>query len=571
MKRNAFSTHYITNACLIPALCAAMMTAAPQAASAATTAQLNSHNERINFSGKLRMLSQRVAAASCNLNAGVDVEGRTKVLTNARVEFDKILGGLQTGNGDLKIEGAETNADILAKASAVSAAWSDISAASIALMQEGTDAASMETINSQNMALLDATKALVASIVSVYAISGEDAALGQTIDVAGRQRMLTQKMSKEACQILSGDAAAVEKLQATMALFESALINLRDGTNGMIKPPNPDVKDGLAHAWDDWQSVKPILEAAMTGGTLSMEDRAALAKGLDTEMRDMNKVVGLYVVAKKQTGNIEDVGATERVNFSGKLRMLSQRVAAAACNYEAGIDKETSLNILLGAQTEFAKIARGLEFGDADLRMNGEEKRRKTLKAIHDLNAAWADMSAAIDGLVRGNEAASNLDYISANNMNVLSHAKLLVSEISGQYSDPTAMLQADAALVDISGRQRMLTQKMSKESCQVWSGQADSAEALAGTMQMFEVSLNALRSGMPEAGIKPAPTEDIALGLDDIWADWQALKPTLETAVANTAADPAARSEVFGQLNVMLKEMNEVVGLYAIYGKTGL
>jgi hypothetical protein len=43
---------------------------------------------------------------------------------------------------------------------------------------------------------------------------------------------------------------------------------------------------------------------------------------------------------------------------------------------------------------------------------------------------------------------------------------KLLVSDLLAQYSNPNAMLQAIAMLVDISGRQRMLTQRMSKNFC---------------------------------------------------------------------------------------------------------
>lgn len=271
--------------------------------------------------------------------------------------------------------------------------------------------------------------------------------------------------------------------------------------------------------------------------------------------------------------NIKDVGASERVNFSGKLRMLSQRIAAAACNFEDGIEAETSAKILQGGVAEFDKIVNGLEFGDADLNINGEEERRKTLVAIEALRTAWAPIKTSAQGLTKVDHDASAYEAIAAGNMPLLGKAKLLVSELSGQYSDPTAMLQADAMLVDISGRQRMLTQKMSKEACQIWhlGGDAAIQEALAGTMNMFEVSLLALRDGMDMAGIKKAPTEPIYGGLDDIHSDWLEVKPMLETAVVAKPMDPAGRAEVFGRLNVMLKEMNAVVGLYTKFAKTGL
>jgi len=125
--------------------------------------------------------------------------------------------------------------------------------------------------------------------------------------------------------------------------------------------------------------------------------------------------------------------------------------------------------------------------------------------------------------------------------------------------------------LVDYSGRQRMLTQKMSKESCQAWNGDSEAAEALKGTMQMYEVSLLALRDGLENAGIKAAPTEDIHSGLDDIFNNWTALKPVLEKAAAGEAVEDDARASLFKDLNAMLVDANAVVGLYTIFGKTGL
>jgi hypothetical protein len=558
------------NAAVIPALCAALMAFSPAPASAAVGG-LKSGNERINFSGKLRMLSQRMAAASCNLNAGVDAEANAKIVTNAKIEFTKILGGLRNGGGDLKIDGAETNPAIIGAIDTVVTTFAPIDNAIIELTKNPASTPSIDVIYKQNLDLLNSAKALVGEIVPVYADTGEDGGLGDTINVAGRQRMLTQKMSKEACQIMEGMGETAEDLGGTMQLFEASLSDLSNGENGMVRAPNREIADALEVVQQHWDAIKPILDRARNGEALDVETRAALATKLNVTLRDMNYAVGLYVVARDEVGLVDDIGASERVNFSGKLRMLSQRVAAAACNYNAGIDKDQSLAILLGAKSEFDKITYGLEFGDADLRMKGAEERRKTLFALNAVNEAWGEMSTAIDGLVQGTDMEASLDYIAGNNMELLSHAKLLVSELSGQYSDPTAMLQADAMLVDISGRQRMLTQKMSKEICLIWNGDHANADALKGTMQTFEVSLLALRDGLANAGIKPAPTENIHAGLEDIYGDWLALKPRLEAAVAGGSANEAERAEVFADLNVMLKEMNAVVGLYTIYGKTGI
>ena len=184
------------NVSVIAIACGVMMSGTPDLAYAAAEGA-QSGNERINFSGKLRMLSQRTAAAGCNLNAGVDPAGNAKILTASQTEFNKILGGLRAGNGDLKIEGAETDSGILADLDGVATSWAPINAAIVELTKNPGSEPSIEVINGQNLALLGSAKSLVSTIVGVYADNSDDDGLGATIDVAGRQRMLTQKMSKD--------------------------------------------------------------------------------------------------------------------------------------------------------------------------------------------------------------------------------------------------------------------------------------------------------------------------------------------------------------------------------------
>ncbi len=270
---------------------------------------------------------------------------------------------------------------------------------------------------------------------------------------------------------------------------------------------------------------------------------------------------------------VEEVGASERINFSGKLRMLSQRIPSAACHLAAGIEKDGALKLLSGATAEFNKILDGLEFGDADLKIIGEEQRRKTLVKIHDLRAQWEPMQAAAEAMMNGSTSDEHLSIVLQQNIPVLDAAKLLVSELVGQYSDPSAMIQADSMLIDISGRQRMLTQKMSKESCMIWSGHgtAETAQALTGTMQMFEVSLMALRNGMDQAGIKAPPNDEIGAGLDVVIGHWNHVKPELEMVLASTMDDSNFEADMFNSLNTTMVDMNKVVGMYTKAAKLGL
>ncbi len=270
---------------------------------------------------------------------------------------------------------------------------------------------------------------------------------------------------------------------------------------------------------------------------------------------------------------LEDMGASQRINFSGKLRMLSQRVVAAGCNYVAGVDPAISGPTLQAAKTEFQLIVDALEFGNDDLGIMGPEDRRKTLVGLSRLRDLWVPTAASGAAILADEGTAETVATFADQSAPLLEMAKLLVSEISAQYSDPTALLQADALIIDIAGRQRMLSQRMSKNVCLLASGlNTDVAtQELSATAHIFDVSLNALRYGMTDAGIKPPPNDDIAAGLDVVISDWANLKPIVDAAIAGQPIDAEQRSIMFNGANTMTGNMNTVVGMYSTASKLGL
>jgi len=255
----------------------------------------------------------------------------------------------------------------------------------------------------------------------------------------------------------------------------------------------------------------------------------------------------------------------ERINFSGKLRMLSQRIPAAACHLNRGIDPEGSSALLVGAAAEFEKILLALEFGDADLNVQEPETRRKTLAAIAELRSHWEPLKAAATAIAEGTSTSEDMDFILTQNLPVLARAQLLVEELVKQYSNPNAVTRASLMLIDISGRQRMLTQKMSKETCMLGTDYAtpSTVDDLQGTMRIFEASLEALTFGMPAVGIGPPPNPEIFAGLGGVQSDWSSVKPHVLAVIEGEDLDDASNTEKFQGLNVTMANMNRVVGMY--------
>jgi hypothetical protein len=266
-----------------------------------------------------------------------------------------------------------------------------------------------------------------------------------------------------------------------------------------------------------------------------------------------------------QDAAVVEENAEERINFSGKLQMLSQRVPSAACHLNRGIDVDGAGALLAGATAEFEKILAGLELGDADLNLQQAETRRKTLFAIAELRDHWEPMKDAALAVADGTATTEEIEVIFAENMLVLRYAQRLVEELVKQYANPNATTRSQLMQIDIAGRQRMLTQKMSKETCLIGSSYETetTADDLAGTVGIFEASLEALRFGMPVVGIAPPPNPAILDGLGGVHNDWSAVKPYISQTLAGTELDEEASTIKFQGLNVTMANMNAVVGMY--------
>ena len=267
-----------------------------------------------------------------------------------------------------------------------------------------------------------------------------------------------------------------------------------------------------------------------------------------------------------RTAPAYEENAQERINYSGKLRMLSQRIPAAACHLSQGIDVEGAKALLTGATAEFEQILTALEFGDSDLNIQNPETRRKTLFQIAAVRTEWEQLKTAAETIIADSTSDDAIDVVFAQNMAVLTQAQLLVEELVRQYSNPNAVSRASLMLIDIAGRQRMLTQKMSKESCFIASGLGTQRtyDDLAKTMEIFEASLEALRFGMPTVGILPPPTAEISDGLAGVWGDRNKVKPEVTDILLGVEIEDIRHVEKFQGLNVTMANMNAVVGLYA-------
>ncbi|SFJ88871.1 type IV pili methyl-accepting chemotaxis transducer N-terminal domain-containing protein [Jannaschia pohangensis] len=270
---------------------------------------------------------------------------------------------------------------------------------------------------------------------------------------------------------------------------------------------------------------------------------------------------------------VPDEGAASRMYYAGELRMLSQQIPTAACAYHAGIATDVSRPLLRDATAAFDRILDALILGDEELGIFGAETDRMILadvKAVHDI---WDPLHRNVDAILADGPTDADVTALVDGSLPLLKLTGHMVSVVSGEYADPSILMQSDAVMLDIVGRQEMLTQEIAKDICMVKIGLKTEAarDEMRGALQTYDVTLAALIDGMPAAGVSPPPTPEIAAGLDSIAADWATLRPQLVAVLDGTIPDDAGQLHIFTTLNDLTARMAALAKLYAEDSKLGL
>jgi len=188
--------------------------------------------------------------------------------------------------------------------------------------------------------------------------------------------------------------------------------------------------------------------------------------------------------------------------------------------------------------------------GDKDLNLPKTENK-EILAQLDKVKELWKSFKENIDKVIAGKADKATLEAIAKDNTPLLKEMNKAVgmyAKASGSKLDPKV-----ADTINRAGKQRMLTQKMTKELLLIANGiDVDkNRESLKKTAELFETTLKDLTTNCKKDDIK----KQLSI-VDGIWKEY---KPTIDKADISDEALKKAE-----ELNMkLLKEMNNAVKMY--------
>ncbi len=185
------------------------------------------------------------------------------------------------------------------------------------------------------------------------------------IDVAGKQRMLSQRIAKD--YLYAGEKVAVSKakrqMKASMKEMEAIHKQLVDSIN------DPEIQNLLAFVQ---LSIEDFKSTANEPYSL---DNAQLIIDLSESMLEGSQYV---VNSLKKKAKVKE---SETVEMAGKQRMLAQRIAKYYIAYQAGIKDKNTVDQMKAAVKAFSEAHKAL--------MANPENTPEINRKLHDIDRLW--------------------------------------------------------------------------------------------------------------------------------------------------------------------------------------
>lgn len=253
------------------------------------------------------------------------------------------------------------------------------------------------------------------------------------------------------------------------------------------------------------------------------------------------------------------------INMADRERLLSQKISKELMLVALGYNKKENLRNIQYDHDSFARILKGLHYGDIELALEPTQER-EVLERLSRVEELWPLFEAALrDSIKSGHVLRDHVEVVADLSLPLLSAMDSTVESIEDWDARVTPSFSLLDHVVAIAGRQRMLSQKMSTEFLLILYGHsvAINRARMKESIAEFDRVMNGLVSGDSELRILPPPNKRIMAQLRSVQRLWAEFRPLLETATKKQKVSEDLLAHLQSLSVSLLNEMDTAVNMY--------
>ena len=389
----------------------------------------------------------------------------------------------------------------------------------------------------------------------------------------GKVKILTQILSKDILLRFNkiDTLKSNDEIKETIKNIDRIYYGLINGDKalGIVGTKYPPVVKRLKESLKKWEEAKRLIENVLVSKKIDKDKIIKMIAKMDSARVLIRKAGVFYehsVEKQEQFLALESIikdfenkenNSKHLINIAGRQRMLTQRIPKLAIECAYKLQNNNCYDMLKDVEL-YNKTLRAFKKGNQNMRIDAI-KSTKAKEQIKKIDKIWKPFVINIISFVKSDSKdKKSLKYILDNNIKLLKESHKLVKILQKEeFKDLTEVEKMQLYIVNIAGKERMLSQKMTKEYLEYhFLNKKEAKEQMIDSINKFDTILDILLNGNNQLRVPKVTNLKIKKQLTLVKDIWDKLKPYyLKEQIEDKKLKLLLKANP-----ILLNKMNEVV-----------